>query len=113
MQRRSGREREAEAALRHLTCFGARWTGGAGDDHRAAVGAEGEEPEGEEPEGITRCYRLAPGRRLRENLASVEEDFLSGARSGVHATPTFFINGDRFEGDWNTELRAALVKRAP
>jgi len=44
---------------------------------------------------------------------AVEEDFLSGARSGVHATPTFFINGDRFEGDWNTELRAALVKRAP
>jgi protein-disulfide isomerase len=46
----------------------------------------------------------------RVHLARVEEDFMSGARSGVHGTPTFFINGVRFEGDWNTEL-AAVLKR--
>jgi protein-disulfide isomerase len=30
----------------------------------------------------------------------VREDFMSGVRSGVNGTPTFFINGVRFEGDW-------------
>src|SRR3982750_4663359 len=30
----------------------------------------------------------------------VRSDFLSGVRSGVNGTPTFFINGVRFEGDW-------------
>ncbi|HEX9606287.1 MAG TPA: thioredoxin domain-containing protein, partial [Gemmatimonadaceae bacterium] len=30
----------------------------------------------------------------------VREDFLGGVRSGVNATPTFFINGVRFDGDW-------------
>ena len=30
----------------------------------------------------------------------VRSDFLSGVRSGVNGTPTFFINGARFEGDW-------------
>jgi protein-disulfide isomerase len=27
-------------------------------------------------------------------------DFLSGVRSGVNGTPTFFINGERFDGNW-------------
>jgi protein-disulfide isomerase len=30
----------------------------------------------------------------------VKEDFLSGVRSGVNGTPTFFINGERFDGSW-------------
>jgi protein-disulfide isomerase len=30
----------------------------------------------------------------------VREDFLSGVRSGVNGTPTFFINGERFDGNW-------------
>jgi protein-disulfide isomerase len=25
---------------------------------------------------------------------------MSGVRSGVNGTPTFFINGTRFEGEW-------------
>jgi protein-disulfide isomerase len=33
-------------------------------------------------------------------LPRVREDFLSGVRSGVNGTPTFFINGVRFDGDW-------------
>lgn len=31
----------------------------------------------------------------------VEGDFMSGLRSGVNATPTFFINGKRYEGSWD------------
>ena len=31
----------------------------------------------------------------------VEKDFEGGLRSGVNRTPTFFINGEKFEGDWS------------
>ena len=30
----------------------------------------------------------------------VRNDFRSGIRSGVNGTPTFFVNGRRFSGDW-------------
>jgi protein-disulfide isomerase len=30
----------------------------------------------------------------------VEEDLMSGARSGVNGTPTFFVNAERFDEDW-------------
>jgi protein-disulfide isomerase len=30
----------------------------------------------------------------------VEKDFESGLRSGVNKTPTFFINGEKYEGEW-------------
>ena len=33
----------------------------------------------------------------------VREDFLSGVRSGVNGTPTFFINGRRHEGSYDLE----------
>jgi len=39
----------------------------------------------------------------------VREDFLSGARSGVNGTPTFFINGRRHDGGYDFEsLMSAL-----
>ena len=31
----------------------------------------------------------------------VREDFLSGVRSGVNGTPTFFINGIRYDDSWD------------
>lgn len=31
----------------------------------------------------------------------VEKDFYGGLRSGVNATPTFFINGQKYDGDWS------------
>jgi protein-disulfide isomerase len=31
----------------------------------------------------------------------VRRDFSSGVRSGVNGTPTFFVNGSRFDGDWS------------
>jgi Protein-disulfide isomerase len=43
----------------------------------------------------------------------VREDFMSGVRSGVNGTPTFFINGARHDGLWDEEsLLAALVAAA-
>jgi protein-disulfide isomerase len=33
----------------------------------------------------------------------VREDFLSGIRSGVNGTPTFFINGVRYDGNYDLE----------
>ena len=37
----------------------------------------------------------------------VQEDFMSGVRSGVSGTPTFYINGQRYDGDYE---QAALLK---
>jgi len=34
----------------------------------------------------------------------VQRDIRSGARSGVRHTPTFFVNGRRFEGDWTDPI---------
>jgi protein-disulfide isomerase len=47
----------------------------------------------------------------------VREDFMSGVRSGVNGTPTFFINGVRHDDSWDAEtlilaLRTRLVKHA-
>jgi protein-disulfide isomerase len=33
----------------------------------------------------------------------VRDDFRSGARSGANGTPTFFVNGDRWDGAWADE----------
>jgi protein-disulfide isomerase len=33
----------------------------------------------------------------------VREDFLSGVRSGVNGTPTFYINGTRYNDSWDLE----------
>ena len=52
---------------------------------------------------------------FRERLAShahaarVREDFLSGVKSGVNGTPTFFINGIRHDDAWDADtLEQAL-----
>jgi protein-disulfide isomerase len=44
----------------------------------------------------------------------VREDFRTGVRSGVNGTPTFFINGVRFDGDWSdpTTFIAVLAHAA-
>ena len=34
----------------------------------------------------------------------VREDFLSGVRGGVNGTPTFYINGIRYNGAWDLEI---------
>jgi protein-disulfide isomerase len=42
----------------------------------------------------------------------VQRDVESGERSGVGGTPTFFINGSRFDGDWTNpdEFLGALAQ---
>lgn len=43
----------------------------------------------------------------------VREDFVSGVRSGVKGTPTFFVNGVRYDESWdNDTLLATLEERA-
>jgi protein-disulfide isomerase len=42
----------------------------------------------------------------------VRADFDSGVRSGVNGTPTFFINGARFDGDWEDEETFAAALNA-
>jgi protein-disulfide isomerase len=45
--------------------------------------------------------------------ARVRTEFLGGVRSGVNGTPTFFINGQRFEGDWsNVPAFTAALREA-
>jgi protein-disulfide isomerase len=44
--------------------------------------------------------------------ARVREDFRSGVRSGVNGTPSFFINGTRFDGAWNDEASFLEALRA-
>ncbi|MGH7463883.1 MAG: DsbA family protein [Longimicrobiales bacterium] len=49
----------------------------------------------------------------------VRDDFRSGVRSGVNGTPTFFLNGHRFDGDWTDRnafvqaLKDAAAERSP
>lgn len=33
----------------------------------------------------------------------VENDFESGVRSGVNGTPSFFINGEKYDGNWEDQ----------
>jgi len=42
----------------------------------------------------------------------VRRDFRSGVRSGVNGTPTFFINGVRFEAPWDLPTLLAAVRTA-
>ena len=41
----------------------------------------------------------------------VREDFISGIRSGVNGTPTFFINGVRHEGSFDFESMLEAIAR--
>ena len=43
----------------------------------------------------------------------VKADFLSGVRSGVNGTPTFFINGHRHDAAPDFESLSAAIEAAP
>jgi protein-disulfide isomerase len=43
-------------------------------------------------------------------LEKVENDFESGIRSGVNATPTFYINGEKYNNGWDGDRLAAHLK---
>ncbi|QJR34060.1 DsbA family protein [Gemmatimonas groenlandica] len=47
------------------------------------------------------------------HLDRVREDFRGGVRSGVNGTPSFFVNGERYDGDWtDAEHFASVLGRA-
>jgi NhaA family Na+:H+ antiporter len=43
----------------------------------------------------------------------VREDAISGLESGARVTPTFFINGRRYEGPWDESALAEAILRPP
>jgi protein-disulfide isomerase len=46
------------------------------------------------------------------HMPRVRDDFVSGVRSGVNGTPTFFINGRRHDGGYELPTLLAAVIRA-
>jgi protein-disulfide isomerase len=56
--------------------------------------------------------RLISEVQAEAHLSRVREDFRSGARNGVNGTPTFFINGERYDGPVNPESMLAYLARA-
>jgi protein-disulfide isomerase len=53
-------------------------------------------------------------RELTEHVhaARVHDDFMSGVRSGVNGTPTFYINGARHDDSYEIETLLAALERA-
>jgi protein-disulfide isomerase len=45
-------------------------------------------------------------------LPKINDDFVSGARSGVNGTPAFYINGIRHDGGWGYASLMAALQRA-
>jgi len=54
------------------------------------------------------------GRDLAEHVhaARVHDDFMSGVRSGVNGTPTFYINGVRHDDSYDVDTLFAALNRA-
>jgi len=46
------------------------------------------------------------------HAARVREDFMSGVRSGVNGTPTFYINGTRHDDSYDVETMVDALERA-
>jgi protein-disulfide isomerase len=55
------------------------------------------------------------GKELAEHVHAdrIHEDFMSGVRSGVNGTPTFFINGVRHDDSYEFETLFTALERAP
>jgi protein-disulfide isomerase len=56
--------------------------------------------------------RLISEVRMEEHASRIREDFRSGAHNGVNGTPTFFINGVRYDGRVDPESMMAYIARA-
>jgi protein-disulfide isomerase len=58
------------------------------------------------------------GKRLRDEVmkraysVKIREDFMSGVRSGVNGTPTFFVNGYRHNGSYDYEVLEEAIEMA-
>ena len=67
--------------------------------------------------GYARDLRLSLDRFERsleqhDYAESVRSDFMSGVRSGVNGTPTFFINGLRHDDSYDYDVLLAALERA-
>ena len=53
-------------------------------------------------------------RELSEHVhaARVREDFMSGVRSGVNGTPTFYVDGVRYEGSYEAAALLDVLRQA-
>jgi hypothetical protein len=58
-----------------------------------------------------RTRRRAVRSRARPRGAG-HDDFLSGVRSGVNGTPSFYINGARHDESFDTETLLTALQRA-
>ena len=49
---------------------------------------------------------------IQKNTLSskVDQDFESGVRSGVNGTPSFFVNGKKYNGDWEEDVFLQYLK---
>jgi len=56
--------------------------------------------------------RFADELATHAHLPKVKSDFRSGVRSGVNGTPTFFIDGVRFDESWDPETLTAALNAA-
>jgi protein-disulfide isomerase len=57
--------------------------------------------------------RFARDLSERRFLPKVRRDFMEGVRSGVNGTPTFFINGERWNGPYTAEALLAGIEGRP
>lgn len=64
------------------------------------------EPLGVTSEELDAAYAGGPA------ADKVRADFRSGVRSGVNGTPTFFVNGERYDADWTDVEAFVAVLRA-
>jgi protein-disulfide isomerase len=44
-------------------------------------------------------------------IARIKEDFLTGIKSGVEGTPTFFVDGARHDGPWDLDSLARAIEK--
>lgn len=56
--------------------------------------------------------RFASDLKTHVHRDKVRSSFMSGVRSGVNGTPTFFINGVRHDGDYEFETLSAALSLA-
>ncbi len=47
--------------------------------------------------------RFNKGMENHIHVQRIREDFLSGIQSGVNSTPSFYINGTRYDGSWDSD----------
>ena len=46
------------------------------------------------------------------HASRVHDDFLSGIASGVNGTPTFFVNGVRYDDSWDVDTLTEALRRS-